>query len=189
VFWEDRGAYTGAVSAPLLADVGCSFVIIGHSERRQYFGETDDTVRQKVTAALRAGIRPIVCVGESLLQRQAGETFPVVEQQIRRGLAGCPAEAMTRVVLAYEPIWAIGTGMTATPAQAQAVHQHIRSLLGQVWGSEVAQTVRVQYGGSVRPENMAVLMAEADIDGALVGGASLEVGTFVQLLSLGRTQG
>jgi triosephosphate isomerase (TIM) len=188
VFWEDKGAYTGEVSAPLLVDVGCTYVIIGHSERRQYFGETDETVSKKVTATLRAGLRPIVCVGESLAQRQAGETFTVVEQQIRFGLAACNAEAMSQIVLAYEPIWAIGTGLTATPAQAQAVHQHIRLLLGQLWGNEVAQTVRVQYGGSVRPDNIAVLMAEDDIDGALVGGASLEVASFVQILSFRRVK-
>ena len=183
VFWEDTGAYTGEVSAPLLVDVGCAYVIIGHSERRQYFGDTDETVRHKVAAALRAGLRPIVCVGESLAQRQAGATYTVVEQQIRLGLAACDANAMSYVVLAYEPLWAIGTGVTATPAQAQAVHRYIRTLLGQVWGEEVAGAVRVQYGGSVRPDNIAALMAEDDIDGALVGGASLEVGSFVQILS------
>jgi triosephosphate isomerase len=188
VFWEDRGAYTGEVSAPLLVDVGCSYVLIGHSERRQYFGETDEIVRQKVTAALRGGLHPIVCVGESLAQRQAGDTFAVVEQQIRFGLAACDATAMLQVVLAYEPLWAIGTGLTATPAQAQAVHQHIRMLLNRMWGAEVAGAVRVQYGGSVRPDNVATLMAEDDIDGALIGGASLEVGSFVQILSYRETQ-
>ena len=187
VFWEDHGAYTGEVSAPLLVDVGCTHVIIGHSERRQFFGETDDTVSKKVAAALRAGLRPIVCVGESLAERRAGNTFAVVTQQIRQGLATCSAEAMAQVVLAYEPIWAIGTGLTATPAQAQAVHQHIRTLLCQLWGNQVGQAVRVQYGGSVRPDNIAALLAEEDIDGALVGGASLAVDTFIQLLLLGRT--
>lgn len=187
VFWEDKGAYTGEVSAPLLLDVGCTYVIIGHSERRQYFGETDDTVRKKVLAALRAGLRPIVCVGESLAQRQADETFTVIDQQIRRGLASCDAAAMSQVVLAYEPLWAIGTGLTATPAQAQAVHGYIRTLLASLWGSEIARLVRIQYGGSVRPENILALMAEDDIDGALVGGASLEVVSFLQLLSFRRT--
>jgi triosephosphate isomerase len=189
VFWEDTGAYTGEVSAPLLLDAGCSYVIIGHSERRQFFGETDESVSKKVAAALRAGLRPIVCVGESLAQRQAGDTFTVVEQQIQRGLAACDADAMPRVVLAYEPLWAIGTGLTATPAQAQAVHRRIRGLLAQLWGEDVARTVRVQYGGSVRPDNIAALMAEDDIDGALVGGASLEVASFVQILSYRRTAG
>jgi triosephosphate isomerase len=189
VFWEDAGAYTGEVSAPLLVDAGCSYVIIGHSERRQLFGDTDESVGKKVTAALRAGLRPIVCVGESLVQRQADATLTVVEQQIQGALAACGADVMPQVVLAYEPIWAIGTGLTATPAQAQAVHRHIRGLLAQLWGEGVAQATRVQYGGSVRPDNIAALMAEEDIDGALVGGASLEVGSFVQLLSYRRTAG
>lgn len=185
LFWEDHGAYTGEISAPLLGDVGCSYVIVGHSERRQYFGETDDTVGKKVRAALRAGLRPIVCIGESLAQRQAGETFAVIERQIRSGLVDCRPDLVPGVVLAYEPLWAIGTGVTATPVQAQEVHRHIRGLLVQLWGEAVARCVRVQYGGSVRPDNIAALMAEEDIDGALVGGASLEVDSFVQILSYG----
>jgi triosephosphate isomerase len=189
VFWEARGAYTGEVSPPLLLDVGCSYVIIGHSERRQYFGETDETVRKKVAAALQAGLHPIVCVGESLAQRQAQETFSVVERQIRQGLAACEASAVAGVVLAYEPLWAIGTGVTATPAQAQEVHRHMRGVLGQLWGQDVAQGVRLQYGGSVRPDNIATLMAEDDIDGALVGGASLEVETFVHIVRYRGTEG
>lgn len=186
LFWEDHGAYTGEISAPLLVDVGCSYVLVGHSERRQYFAETDDTVSKKVHAALRAGLHPIVCIGESLAQRQAGETFAVIERQIRSGLADCRSDLASRVVLAYEPLWAIGTGVTATPAQAQEVHRHIRGLFVQLWGEAVARGVRVQYGGSVRPDNIAALMAEEDIDGALVGGASLEVDSFVQILSYGR---
>jgi triosephosphate isomerase len=182
VFWEDSGAYTGEVSAPLLVDAGCSYVIIGHSERRQYFGETDETVGKKVAAALRSGLHAIVCVGESLAQRQAGETFAVVEHQIQQGLATCATSAMTHLVLAYEPLWAIGTGVTATPAQAQEVHRHIREVLGQVWGAEVAQSIRLQYGGSVNPHNIAALMAEEDIDGALVGGASLDAETFARIV-------
>jgi triosephosphate isomerase len=188
VFWEERGAYTGEVSAPLLVDVGCTYVIIGHSERRQYFGETDETVCKKVAAALQAGLHPIVCVGESLAQRQAGETFLVVERQIQQGLASCNEADLSKIVLAYEPIWAIGTGMTATPSQAQEVHRHIRVLLGRLWGEEAARTVRLQYGGSVKPDNIAILMAEDDIDGALVGGASLEVDSFARILSYGRIQ-
>ena len=186
LFWEDSGAYTGEVSAPMLVDVGCTYVIVGHSERRQYFGETDETVGKKVTAALQGGLHPIVCVGESLAQRQAGETFSVLEQQVRHGLAACQSEARSRVVLAYEPLWAIGTGVTATPSQAQEVHGYLRTLLTQVWDESVAQTVRIQYGGSVRPENIAALMAERDIDGALVGGASLDATSFAQLLMYGR---
>jgi len=186
LFWEDSGAYTGEVSAPMLVDAGCTYVIVGHSERRQYFGETDETVGKKVTAALQGGLHPIVCVGESLAQRQAGETFSVLEQQVRHGLAACQSEARSRVVLAYEPLWAIGTGVTATPSQAQEVHGYLRTLLTQVWDESVAPTVRIQYGGSVRPENIAALMAERDIDGALVGGASLDATSFAQLLMYGR---
>lgn len=189
LFWEDSGAYTGEISAPMLVDVGCSYVIIGHSERRQLFGETDETVRKKVTAALHAGLRPIVCVGESLAQRQAGETFALIESQVRQGLAACQdGAARSRLVLAYEPLWAIGTGVTATPVQAQEVHRHLRTVLVQMWGEEVANAIRIQYGGSVRPDNIAALMAESDIDGALVGGASLEVRSFLEILTYRRKE-
>jgi triosephosphate isomerase len=170
----------------MLVDVGCAYVIIGHSERRQYFGETDATVAKKVAAALQAGLRPIVCIGESLAQRQAEETFAVLEQQVRHGLAACQSDSMARVVLAYEPLWAIGTGVTATPSQAQEAHGFLRTLLTRLWGEAVAHTVRIQYGGSVRPENIAALMAEPDIDGALVGGASLDAVSFAQILLYGR---
>lgn len=186
LFWENSGAYTGEVAAPMLVDVGCAYVIIGHSERRQYFGETDAIVAKKVAAALQGGLRPIVCIGESLAQRQAGETLTVLERQVRHGLAACQSAAMSQVVLAYEPLWAIGTGVTATPSQAQEAHGFLRTLLTQVWGESVAHMVRIQYGGSVRPENIAVLMAEPDIDGALVGGASLDATTFAQILLYGR---
>jgi triosephosphate isomerase len=187
LFWENSGAYTGEISASMLVDVGCTYVIIGHSERRQYFGETDETVAKKVAAALQAGLRPIVCIGESLAQRQTGETLVVLERQVRHGLAACQSDVLSQVVLAYEPLWAIGTGVTATPSQAQEVHSALRTLLTQVWGESAAQTGRLQYGGSVRPENIAALMAEPDIDGALVGGASLEATSFAQLLLYGRT--
>jgi triosephosphate isomerase len=183
VFWESHGAYTGEISAPMLVDVGCSHVIIGHSERRQYFGETDDTVQRKVQAALAAGLQPIVCIGESLEQRQAGDTFRTIETQVRFGLSGYDADQASRLVLAYEPLWAIGTGVTATPAEAQDVHRHIRHQLAEMWGEAVAQNIRIQYGGSVRPDNVAALMIEADIDGALVGGASLEADSFIQILT------
>jgi len=186
LFWENFGAYTGEVSAPMLVDVGCTYMIVGHSERRQYFGGTDETVSKKVAAAMQAGLRPIVCVGEALAQRQAGDTFAVLDQQIRCGLAACQGEAISQVVLAYEPLWAIGTGVTAAPQQAQEVHDYLRTLLAQLWGETVAQTVRIQYGGSVRPENIAALMAEPDIDGALVGGASLDASSFAQILMYGR---
>jgi triosephosphate isomerase (TIM) len=188
MFWENTGAYTGEISAPLLKDAGCSYVIIGHSERRQWFGETDETVSKKVAAALQAGLRPIVCVGESLAQRQAGAMFAVLAQQVRQGLGCCQAEHLSEIVLAYEPLWAIGTGVTATPAQAQEVHHSLRTLLQQIWGAETAQMVRIQYGGSVRAENIAALMAERDIDGALVGGASLDAHSFAQIVMYGRTR-
>jgi triosephosphate isomerase len=186
LFWQDAGAYTGEISAPMLLDVGCSYVIIGHSERRQHFGETDETVRKKVSAALHAGLRPIVCIGESLTQREAGETLTVIAKQIHAGLADCNATHATQIVLAYEPIWAIGTGVTATPAQAQEVHSHMRTLVQEMWGAEAAQAIRLQYGGSVNAETITPLMAEADIDGALVGGASLDVKAFARILSYGR---
>lgn len=188
VFWEPQGAYTGEVSAPLLVDVGCTYVIVGHSERRQYFGDTDDAVSKKALAALQAGLRPIVCVGESLAQRQAGDTFAVVEQQVRRGLAACRAADLSEIVLAYEPIWAIGTGMTATPAQAQEVHRHLRAVLADLYGQGIAAAVRLQYGGSVKPDNIAALMMQEDIDGALVGGASLDAESFARILVDRRTQ-
>ena len=186
VFWEAGGAYTGAISAAMLLDVGCTYVIIGHSERRQYFGETDETVGKKVNAALQAGLRPIMCIGESLAQRQAGATFTILAQQVRQGLALCQADRLEPIVLAYEPLWAIGTGVTATPQQAQEVHRYVRGLVAQHWSEQAAQTMRIQYGGSVRPENIATLMAEPDIDGALVGGASLEASSFGQILRHGR---
>ena len=185
LFWESQGAYTGEISAPMLLDVGCTYVIIGHSERRQLFGETDGAVRQKVAAALQAGLNPIVCVGESLAQREADGTFSVIEQQIRDGLADCGTRDALRVVVAYEPIWAIGTGVTATPEQAQKVHQYIRSLLADLWDQACADAIRIPYGGSVNPTIINSLMAEPDIDGALVGGASLDIESFVQILSYG----
>ncbi|MGE3539516.1 MAG: triose-phosphate isomerase [Candidatus Tectimicrobiota bacterium] len=186
VFWEPAGAYTGEISTTMLRDVGCTYVIIGHSERRQYFGETDETVSKKVHAALQAGLKPIMCIGESLAQRQAGETFAVLTRQIRQGLALCQADMLGPLVLAYEPLWAIGTGVTATPQQAQEVHQYVRALVAEHWGADLAQAMRIQYGGSVRGDNIATLMAESDIDGALVGGASLEASSFAQILLQGR---
>ncbi|HSD20304.1 MAG TPA: triose-phosphate isomerase [Anaeromyxobacter sp.] len=181
VHWEKQGAFTGEVSAPMLADVGCQHGIVGHSERRQLFGETDETVRKKVGALLTAGVRPIVCVGETLQEREAGRTLEVVDRQVRQGLAGLGAETLAAVTLAYEPVWAIGTGKTATAAQAQEVHASIRKLLRELAGS-VADQIRVQYGGSVKPENAAELMAQPDVDGALVGGASLKASDFVAIV-------
>jgi triosephosphate isomerase len=180
VFWEEKGAYTGAISPVMLVDVGCSQVIIGHSERRQHFGETDATVNRKVKAALKAGLGPIVCVGETLAEREAGLTLKVVERQIQEGLAGLPADAASRLVIAYEPVWAIGTGRTATPAQAQEVHAFIRTFLPDLLGTP---QVRILYGGSVTPDNAAILLAEPDIDGALVGGASLKAASFLAIIA------
>ncbi len=182
VYYEREGAYTGEVAPGMLVDVGCSYVIIGHSERRQYFGETDADVNRKLHAARAAGLRPIVCVGESKPQRDAGEAEPIVTGQVRAALEGVSAEQMADVVIAYEPIWAIGTGDTATPADAQAMHLAIRHTLAELYGDAVAQTVRIQYGGSVKPDNIDDLMAQPDIDGALVGGASLKAESFLRIV-------
>ena len=182
VHGEPKGAYTGEIAVAMLTDVGCSHVIIGHSERRQYFGETDETVNRRLVATLATSLVPIVCVGETLAEREAGAMAAVVERQVRKGLAGVGAEALGRCVLAYEPVWAIGTGRTATPAQAQEVHQLIRRLLTDLGGSSVAAGVRILYGGSVKPDNVDTLMAEADIDGALVGGASLDATAFTRIV-------
>jgi triosephosphate isomerase len=184
--WEPQGAYTGEISAAMLTDVGCKRVIIGHSERRQYFAETDATVNRKLRAALNAQLDPILCVGETLEQREGNVTSEVLEQQLRQGLAEIPAEGMPRVVIAYEPVWAIGTGKTATPAQAQEVHAFIRGLLGTLYGKALADQVRIQYGGSVNAGNIHTLMTQPDVDGALVGGASLEASSFAQIVSFQR---
>ena len=181
VHWEAQGAFTGEVSAPMLAEIGCAHGIVGHSERRQLFGETDEGVRKKVGALLAAGLRPIVCVGETLAEREAGRTLEVVERQVRAGLAGLGAEPLAAVTVAYEPVWAIGTGKTATSAQAQEVHAAIRRLLRDLGGA-VADAIRIQYGGSVKPENARELMSQPDVDGALVGGASLKAGDFLAIV-------
>lgn len=183
VYWEDSGAFTGEVSAPLLKDAGVDYVIIGHSERRQYFGETNATVNKKIRAALRHGLKPIVCVGETLQQREDNKTFEVIEGQCAESLAGLTAEEMASIVIAYEPVWAIGTGKTATPQQAQEVHKFIRDLLARLYDGSLAEEIRIQYGGSVKPENAAELMSQPDIDGALVGGASLKVDSFVGIVN------
>jgi triosephosphate isomerase len=182
VFWAESGAYTGEVSARMLKDAGCSMGIVGHSERRQYFQETDEAVNRKAAALMKDGLIPLICVGETLAERQGGETFRVVERQTREGLKGLPVKDPLRVVIAYEPVWAIGTGQTATPRQAQEVQAFIRKLLGEVFSSSLAQGIRILYGGSVKPDNTAELMAMEDVDGALVGGASLEVGSFLQII-------
>lgn len=178
----EEGAFTGEVSALMLKDLGVHYVIIGHSERRQYFNETDETVNAKVHAAFKHGLLPIICCGEDLDQRNQGITKQLVEDQVRAALGGLTADQVTNVVIAYEPIWAIGTGMTATAADANEVCAHIRQVVGTMYGQEKGNLVRIQYGGSVKPDNIAELMAQPDIDGALVGGASLDPGSFAKLL-------
>jgi triosephosphate isomerase len=180
-FWEDQGAWTGEVSARLLADVGCKYVIVGHSERRQHFGELDAAVNLKVKAALRHGLGPIVCVGETERERDAGETFGRVGAQLDGSLAGLGEDTAARLTVAYEPVWAIGTGRTATPEQAEEVHRFIRGRLGELLGSG-AEKVRIQYGGSVKPDNAAALLGRPNIDGALVGGASLKADDFLRIV-------
>ncbi|MCB9771040.1 MAG: triose-phosphate isomerase [Candidatus Omnitrophica bacterium] len=182
IYWEEFGAFTGEVSAPMLTAIGVQYVIIGHSERRQFFGETDATVNKKIKAALKHALIPIVCVGEVLAEREAGKTFAVIEKQLEGSLAGFTAEEIENVVLAYEPVWAIGTGKTATPVQAQEVHKFIRDWLTKKFDAAIANKVRIQYGGSVKPENTAELIGQPDIDGALVGGASLKSETFSQIV-------
>lgn len=183
---EAKGAFTGEISAEMLTDIGCSRVIIGHSERRQYFGETDEIVNKKLQAALGSQLDPIMCVGEMLQQREGNETFRVLERQVRDGLAGISPEGIRHIVVAYEPVWAIGTGKTATPEQAQEVHAFIRALLTTLYGNILANDVRIQYGGSVNPGNIRALMAQPDVDGALVGGASLDATSFAQIVSYQR---
>ncbi len=181
VHWEAQGAFTGEVSAAMLADAGCRHGIVGHSERRQLFGETDETVRKKVGALLAANVLPIVCVGETLAEREGGKTLAVVERQVRGALAGIPGAALAAITVAYEPVWAIGTGKTATAAQAQEVHAAIRKILRELGGA-AADAIRIQYGGSVKPDNAAELMSQPDVDGALVGGASLKAGDFLTIV-------
>jgi triosephosphate isomerase len=180
--WEDQGAYTGEISPAMLADLGCEYVIIGHSERRQYFGETDQTVNKKVKAALTKGLIPIMCVGESLEEREKGVTKELIGKQLAQGLAGLNGEEISGLIVAYEPIWAIGTGKTATAEQAEEVCAFIREQLAGRFSQEVAEGMIIQYGGSVKPENIGELMAKPNIDGALVGGASLEPDSFAKIV-------
>ncbi len=182
MFWEENGAFTGEISASMLKDAGATFVILGHSERRQFFGETNETVNKKLKSALAAGLNPIVCVGENLEQRESNKTFDIVKNHVQNSLAGLSNEEMKKTIIAYEPVWAIGTGKTATKEQAQEVHQYIRKLFGEVFDEETASVVRIQYGGSVKPDNAAGLISQPDIDGALVGGASLKVDSFTQII-------
>ena len=179
LFWEDRGAYTGEVSAPMLWDAGCTYVLVGHSERRQLFGETDGTVNRKIKAALKAGLSPVVCVGETLAERDGGRTLDRIDDQLALGLADLPTGEIGRIIIAYEPVWAIGTGRTASPGQAEEVHAHIRGRIRESYGNESAACAIILYGGSVKPANSYSLFKEKNIDGFLVGGASLDAEGFI----------
>lgn len=184
VYWEDRGAFTGEVSPAMLKDVGCEFVIIGHSERRQFFSETNETVNKKIKAALKIGLTPIVCVGENLEQREDNITFDIITDHLINGLVNLGAEDILKTVIAYEPVWAIGTGKNATPQQAQEVHSFIRKLLSDSYGAETAEQIRIQYGGSMKPTNTSELIKQPDVDGGLIGGASLDVDSFTEIVKL-----
>lgn len=182
LFWEDSGAFTGTVSAPLLKDAGAEYVIIGHSERRQFFQETDATVNKKIQAALKHQLIPIVCVGETLAEREANKVREVMHTQITQGLANLTADAASKLVIAYEPVWAIGTGKTATPAQAEEVHAMIREMLTQMFGATIAMQTKILYGGSVKAANSKEILSQPNIDGALVGGASLKAEEFIGII-------
>jgi len=187
LFWEREGAFTGEVSGPMIREAGAEYIIIGHSERRTLFGETDAGVNRKVVAAFAAGLTPIACIGETLDQRERNETLDVLDRQIRQGLDGLTGDQIGQLVVAYEPVWAIGTGRNATPAQAQEAHGHIRSRLKQWFGPEAAELCHVIYGGSVKPDNIGDLISQADVDGALVGGASLDVRGLADIVARART--
>jgi len=179
--WEEKGAFTGEISIGMLKEAGVSYVVVGHSERRQYFGETDATVNKRTLAVLAGGLTPISCIGETLQERESNQTFQVLERQIKEGLKGLSNP--TGIVIAYEPVWAIGTGKTATPEQAQEAHAYVRKEFAKLYDDATAQSVRILYGGSVKPDNMGVLMSQADIDGGLVGGASLEADSFAKIIN------
>jgi triosephosphate isomerase len=186
MYWEREGAFTGEISAAMIKEAGAEYVIIGHSERRTLFGETDATVNRKLAAALAASLTPIVCIGETLDEREGNETTTVLDRQIKQGLDALTGDQVAALVMAYEPVWAIGTGRTATPAQAGDAHAHIRSRLRQWYGADAADRCPVLYGGSVKPDNIRDLMAQPDVDGALVGGASLDVRTFYDIIMKSR---
>jgi len=186
IFWEEEGAYTGEVAPRMLVDVGCEYVIIGHSERRSYFGETNETVNKKIKAALKHNLTPIVCCGERLEEREAGKSEAVVEEHIRGAFAELSREDAEKIIIAYEPVWAIGTGKTATPELAAQMHAFIRSVLASLYDKELAEGMRILYGGSVKPENIDGLMAEEELDGALVGGASLKAESFARIVKFRR---
>lgn len=182
LYWEMQGAFTGEIAPGMLSAAGCRYVIIGHSERRQYFGETDETVSRKIAAAQEAELVPIVCVGELLDEREAGQTEAVLKKQVNGAFSALTAGQFSPIIIAYEPVWAIGTGRTATPEMAAEAHRFLRGLVGELFGPESAQQVRILYGGSVKPANVKGLMAQPDIDGALVGGAGLEPGSFAAIV-------
>ena len=183
IYYEPKGAFTGEISAAMIKDVGCNYCLCGHSERRHVIGETDELINKKVAAAINGGLLPILCVGELLEEREAGKTNEIVERQVRKGLEGFSAEKAAAVTLAYEPVWAIGTGKTATSDQAQEVHAMIRELLVKLYDKSFADDMRIQYGGSAKPENAAELMANEDVDGLLVGGASLKMDDFLAIIN------
>ncbi len=182
IYFEDNGAFTGEISAAMLKDIGCVYALCGHSERRHVIGETDELINKKVAAAIAGGLLPILCVGELLSEREASQTNDVVTRQLKEGLAGLDTEKVSAVTIAYEPVWAIGTGLTATPDQAQEVHKLIRKLLAEMYNEDLAQEIRIQYGGSAKPANAAELMGQPDIDGLLVGGASLKIEDFIAII-------
>jgi triosephosphate isomerase len=187
IYFEREGAFTGEISAAMITDAGATHVIVGHSERRRLFGDTDDWVNRKTRAAIAAGLVPIVCIGETLQEREQGETLAVLDRQIKNGLDGLTMEQVAALVLAYEPVWAIGTGRNATPGEADEAHRHVRGRLRQWFGGAAADACRLLYGGSVKPDNIADLMALPDVDGALIGGASLDVRSFVEICRRSRT--
>ena len=182
IYYERKGAFTGEISASMLKDIGCVYVLCGHSERRHIIGETDELINRKVTAAINGGLLPIFCIGELLTEREASQTEDVVTRQIKKGLVGLSPEKVSAVTIAYEPVWAIGTGLTATPQQAQQAHALIRELLADMYDAQLAGEIRILYGGSVKPDNEEVLMAQKDVDGLLVGGASLNADDFVAII-------
>lgn len=189
LFWEDRGAYTGEISAPMLKDLGCRYVIIGHSERRTLFGEQDDGIQKKLRAALAHDLKPILCIGESLAQRENGKTDEVLRQQLHGALTGLTLRSETAIAIAYEPVWAIGTGKAASTDQAVAAHQAIRTFLAETWSAEFAKTARILYGGSVTPQNIDALLQSDQIDGALIGGACLQADSFVTIATIAQSIG
>lgn len=189
LFWENQGAYTGEISAPMLRDLGCRYVIVGHSERRTLFGEQDEGIHRKICAALRHGLRPILCIGESLAQRESGKTEGVLTQQLRGSLAELASEDMATISIAYEPVWAIGTGKAATPDQAIAAHRLIRAFLATTWSAAIADATRILYGGSVTPDNIELFLKSDQIDGALVGGACLQIDSFATITAIAESIG